>query len=517
MNIIPQPQTYVPLDGQLIIDKDSKVYCQDDLKSCGEALIDNIQSHSGIRLAMTDSVDNATIHLIISDSVPSNEYSIDCSVDTVTITVANINSCRLAVVSLLQLFELDDKDNSKIICPNCHILDYPKYQHRGLHLDIARHYLGIDSILQVLESMYHVKLNYLHLHLSDDQAFRVQIDKYPLLWQVASKREGSVVRHNGKTYNDNTPHQGYLSKADVKLLVDTASQYGIEIIPEIDIPGHTTAILSVYPQLSCVGQGIEIRQDYGIFKDILCAGNDQVYDFVKDILDEIMEMFPCKYIHLGGDEAPKDRWCNCKKCIDKKRQLNLASFEQLQSYMTNQFADYLASKGRVAICWNDGISTLSNQGIVCQQWKFGTVRKGATMINNGRKAIMSNYFHMYFDLPYALIPLKKTYRYRPAKHVSSKNQGNILGVEGCLWTEYVTDISKLQFNLYPRMLALAEVAWGTNNNYRDFVKRAKQYYKVYRAKDVNFNSKAINDDNVFKRMSIVNKFVSSDANIELNT
>lgn len=279
-------------------------------------------------------------------------------------------------------------------------------------------------------------------------------------------RGGSEVVSDGKRYVDEIPHEGYFTQDELRGLVAYAQERHIDIVPEFDVPGHCIALIAAYPELSCSGKVTEVRKKWGISKDILCAGNDKVYEVVRDILDEICDVFPSEYIHLGGDEAPKERWCNCKLCKQRLSELKLGSFEKLQTYMVECFREHLAEKGRKVICWNDGLGDDANGEIVSQVWwVHGCAKRAATkQINNGRKAIMSATPYVYFDYPYSVTPLKKTLSYNPLGGVRASARENVLGVEGALWTEYVADTDKLFFNLLPRLDVLAECAWGYHTN-----------------------------------------------------
>ena len=271
--------------------------------------------------------------------------------------------------------------------------------------------------------------------------------------------------------------------------------------------------MAAYPELSCTGKPAEVRTKWGISKDILCAGNDHVYDFVKGVLDEVCDVFPSQYIHLGGDEAPKERWCNCKLCKARMSELKLGSFEQLQTYMVNEFRAYLEQKGRKVICWNDGLDDSANADIVSQVWAPGTTAQGVRRANRGRKTIMSPFFRMYFDYPYAMTPLHKTLAFNPLAGVKSSAKDNILGVEGTVWTEYIADVDKLFFNLLPRLDALAECAWGYHS--RKFSKYLREKFTVYGNLGLMFNSGALNKQLFFSRLNTVRKFRKVDADIEL--
>lgn len=511
MKIIPQPKKVEKIRGQFCIEQGGLVFCDEHFKTQALRFVEMVYDCANVRLEFTDEIDSAKIIFTLDETARQENYFIMLSQGVATVKCGGVPGCFYAVETLRQLFDLNTR-RELITCEDCYVEDSPKYSHRGLMIDICRHFFGVDELMRIVDLMSQVKLNKLHLHLSDDQGFRIQVDKYPLLNTVGSVRNGSEIRENGKTYVRDEIVEGYLTKDDVKRLVAYADERNVEIIPEIDIPGHFVAALAAYPHLSCSGQVTEVRKQWGISKDILCAGNDEAYTFVCDILDELCDLFPSKYFHLGGDEAPKDRWCNCKLCRDRLAELNLKSFDELQTYMVDVFRKHLQGKGKTVICWNDGITESSDKDIVMQVWKPLTGRQGACAANSGRKVIMSPFFRTYFDYPYAMTPLSKTWRFNPAKGVKKARFENVLGVEGCLWTEFVENADKLYFNLLPRLDVLAECAWGYRKS--NFNKRLRKRFEAYDRLGLAYNSAA--RVGTPRKLSVVRKFFKSDANVELN-
>ncbi|MCM1289677.1 MAG: beta-N-acetylhexosaminidase [Corallococcus sp.] len=513
MAILPQPQKYEKLGGDFTVTAETKLYCDDIFSAQGKRLAELIKECSGLTLGFAENITDAQIIFTFNEKCAREESILMISEGLATVTASCENGCYYAVETLRQLLRLDEAQENPT-CSNCYVRDNPKFAYRGLSVDICRHFFPLDTLKQIVELMARVKLNKLHLHLSDDQGYRLESKKFPLLNSVSSIRSGSEVIENGVRVVDETEVSGYLSHADVAELVRFAALNQIEVIPEIDVPGHCVAILAAYPDLSCEGGSFEVRKRWGISKDILCAGNDETYNFVTELLDEVCEMFPSEYVHLGGDEAPKDRWCNCKKCREKMAELKLDDYEQLQTYMVENFRAHLESKGKKVICWNDGVTKSASKQIVSQVWKPFTRKDGAKQANRGRQTVMSPFFSMYFDYPYAMTPLKKTYAFNPLKGVKKSRQDNVLGVEGALWTEYIATENKLYFNLLPRMLALAECAWGTNKG--NFVKRASNYVTLYDKLGLTYNTQAIKKFGK-RNVKTVNEFFKINPDTELET
>ncbi|MCH5153086.1 MAG: beta-N-acetylhexosaminidase [Clostridiales bacterium] len=510
MNILPNPYKTEKLSGSFSIAENSKIFCDSAFLTQAERLADLVYESCGKFLQFTDVIEEAQIIFANSDKTDPEGYILMISQGVVTVNASTVEGCFYAVETLRQVFNLDTKQE-EITCANCYIEDKPRFYHRGLMVDICRHFYGVDTLKQIVELMSQVKLNKLHLHLTDDQGFRVQIDKYPLLTEIGSVRQGSEVVKDGKRYVDDEPHGGFLTKNDIAELVSYAAERNIEIIPEVDLPGHFVAALAAYPEYSCTHQVSEVRKSWGISKDILCAGNDESYEFVKNILDEIAEMFPSEYIHLGGDEVPKDRWCNCKLCRERMAELKLNSYDELQAHMVEVFRKHLEAKGKKVICWNDGVKQATDLDIVSQVWTPFKRKKAIKQTKRGRKVILSPCFRLYFDYPYALTPLRKTLKFNPYRGVAKHARKNVLGVEGTLWTEYVSCPDRLFFQLLPRLDALSEVAWGSRK--KGFFKRVTRRLELYDKLGLTYNKRLRKP---VGRATTVRKFFRRDSDVEFS-
>ena len=512
MKILPNPQKLENISGSFYLDGNSKVYAAGEFDKQVARFLDLVESSCDFRLQRTDVIEEAQIIFNHMEQCPNEGYVVMISQGVATVSASSEVGCFYAVETLRQLFNLDVKQEG-VTCANCYVEDAPKFEYRGLLVDVCRHFFGLDTLKQIVELMSQVKLNKLHLHLSDDQGFRLQIDKYPQLVAVGSNRQGSEVVKDGKRFVDEIPYGGYLTKDDVRALVAFAAEHNVEVIPEIDVPGHFVAALAAYPELSCTGTVSEVRKSWGISKDVLCAGNDASYDFVRDVLDEVCELFPSKFVHLGGDEVPKDRWCNCRLCRERMSELKLDDFDELQTYMVEQFRLHLEQKGKQVICWNDGVTKSASNEIISQVWQPFKQKSAAKKTKTGRKVIISPYFYTYFDLPYALTPLSKTLKLNPYKGVSKKARANVLGVEGTVWTEYIDSEDKLFFQLLPRLDALAECAWGSKK--AGFYKRVQQRLSLYQNLGLCYNAQATKRKLV-GRFSTVNAFFKKDSDVEFS-
>lgn len=350
------------------------------------------------------------------------------------------------------------------------IKDEPAYSHRGVMLDSVRHMQSIEEIKTFIDAAALFKFNVFHWHIIDDQGFRFESEAFPELTELSAVRPSSDFGNE----NDKTPYGGYYTKAQMREIVDYCHARFMTVIPEFDLPGHTSAILHAKPELSCSGKPVEIKTTGGVFPDILCAGKEEVYDFLFRFFDEVCEVFPDEFIHIGGDEAPKKYWKTCPHCQKRKAELGFTDEEQLQGYMTCRIADYLKAKGRKIICWNETLhSDTIPEGLIIQNW-MDKKKKCAAFANNGGKLIYSDYFHYYTDYPYAQTPLRKTYHADPILPAQLPSAAkNCIGVESPIWTEYVRDFSRLCFMTWPRFAAVSETGWTkkANKDYCDFKKR----------------------------------------------
>jgi hexosaminidase len=333
--------------------------------------------------------------------------------------------------------------------PNVHIRDIPKYTYRSFMIDSCRHFFDVSDIKKMIDYCAKLRFNVFHWHLTDDQGWRVEIKNYPSLTQIGSVRHGT---HMGSEQN-NTPYGGFYTQDEIRDVVSYAHKNHMTVVPEIDMPGHTSAILASLPELACNSKEVKIKTEAGIFKDIICAGNDNNYDILYNILDEICKLFPDDYIHIGGDEAPKEQWKNCPCCQNKIKNENLKNEEELQGYFINRINSYLRNKGKKVITWNESLNGGNlDKDITVQMWMDPMKRSKASE----NKIINSDFYHMYTDYPYAMTPLKKVYEY------NTDINNNVIGTDIPIWTEYIPDLEKMEYMCFPRFIAAAQAAWSTN-------------------------------------------------------
>lgn len=438
-------------------------------------------------------------------------YKLNIDVKGIKITAPTENGLFYGVQSLKQIitqFMTTELANLPLIV----IEDKPKYAYRGYMLDVCRHFFAIQDVYKVIDSISLHKINKLHLHLTEDQGWRIEIDKYPRLTTVGARRKDTI--------GDGRWHGGFLTKQDVKDIVSYCKDRYIDVIPEINMPGHSKAALASYNYLSCTGKPIEVATTFGIKFDIFCAGKESTYEFLYNVMDEIVEMFPYEYIHLGGDEAPKDRWNECPECLKMLKDNNMNRMEELQGFFMNKVVDYLKKKGKKAICWNESIySGNLDKSVVCQYWSDGKKPiRVINEINSGRAAIISKFKPYYLDYPCAMHSLKAAYEFNP-KLEGVENESNIMGIEAPLWTEYVKDLSKVENMSFPRLAAICETAWtnGEDKDYDDFYCRIPNFLKLLDIYSVRYNNLSETNPGLrkkFKQMKDFLKLIATKKSIE---
>ncbi len=335
-----------------------------------------------------------------------------------------------------------------------------RYNYRSLHLDCARHFFSVETVKKVIEGISYGNMNVLHWHLSDDHGWRIESKKFPRLHECSGE---------------------YYTQDEIREIIAYAKERGIEVVPEIDMPGHNLALLSAFPEYSCKGEPVTLAKARGVYKTILCAGKEETYTFVEELLDEIIPLFDSQYFHIGGDEAPKDEWKECPHCNAKMKELGLTSYEDLQGHFTKRVCEILRKYGKTPICWNDAL--LANDipdDVVIQYWTIDYAKEMKAFVQKGGKWIYSDMFELYLDYPHSMIPLKKVYEFQPHlyKHEVPREDG-LIGFEVCAWTEHIDNEQKLCEHIFPRVFALAERANGEEHtDYESFKERVREKIKL---------------------------------------
>ncbi|MEG1528183.1 MAG: beta-N-acetylhexosaminidase [Clostridia bacterium] len=472
-NLIPRPNFFKHKEGQFIVDKSVGVTSCEQFKEV-KLLLENLISKS---IGSTLQGEKG-IEIICEPTLDVEAYAIKVTPTLITLSASTVRGAIWGLQTLRQIANLDFSHKSSIILNCFQLKDKPRFSYRGLHFDIARHFFDKLEIMRLIDLASRVKINVLHLHLSDDQGWRMQIDGYPEL----TNNSACVINYakSNRQEQDGKVSCGFLTKQDLKEIIAYAQKLGVDIMPEIDFPGHTQALLMAMPELSCESKQISLWESWGVSKHILCAGNVKVYKVLEDIFSQVCELFPYPYIHIGGDEAPKDEWKKCSKCKAKLNELGLANYEQLQSYMFNYIEKFLQSRGKIVVGWNECLSDKLSNSVVVEHWTSRLMRSRQDTIkhiNRGRKAIIAYFTSTYLDYSYAMTPISRVYNFNPIfKGITKQGEKNVLGMECCVWTEHIPNRKKLDFNLFPRLYAFAENAWSGSTDYAQFVARLQNYY-----------------------------------------
>jgi len=484
-SIIPKPVSIQAGNGFFQLDTQTKLVAKNDsARKNLELFNDFLWNRYGIKLTITTVATGKYILLDnTSDEKDGEAYQLTVTKDKIAIKGGNSGSFY-ALQSVLQLIE---QHNGSLMIPAVTIADKPEFGYRGVMIDVARHFFSMDELKKVVDVMAYYKFNKLHWHLTDDQGWRLEIKKYPKLTQVSAWRDSTIIGqyHDFKPFvYDAEKHGGYYTQEEARAFVQYAAERKITVIPEIEMPGHSTAVLAAYPELGCKDTTYRVPGYWGVYKSIY-APKEETFKFLEDVLTEVMDIFPSKYIHIGGDEVPKDDWKEsavAQKLIKKNK---LKDEHELQSYFISRMEKFLNAHGRSIIGWDEILEGGLAPNATVMSWRGEKGGIAAAQLKHD--VIMTPNTYLYIDYcqsqnaadePLGIggfVSLEKVYSYHPRpESLSAQEQQHILGVQANLWTEYIGTNNKLEYMLFPRMLALSEIAWTAKEqqNYDDFsVKR----------------------------------------------
>ena len=484
--IIPKPIEVASLKEAFIITSSTAIVCNDSLLTPSSALLRFYIQKEGIQTPVVkkdSSVDNFIRFKIDTLAVAKAEgYRLLVNKHSIDISCRDAGGVIYAIQTLRQLWQLQ-KDGSLSVA-GCYINDYPRFGYRGMGLDVSRHLFPPSFIKKYIDLLALYKFNTFHWHLTDDQGWRIEIKQYPRLQSVAAWRNETLVGHKKELPHrfDGKKYGGYYSQKEVADIVEYATQRNITVLPEIEMPGHALAALAAYPSLGCTGGPYQTATFWGIFDDVYCAGNDSTFVFLEHVLDEVMQLFPSKYIHIGGDECRKIRWKVCPKCQQRIKQEGLKDEAELQSYFIERIEAYVNSKGRSIIGWDEITEGKLAPNATIMSWRGE--EGGILAAKQQHRVIMTPESHLYFDYYQSLYPneplaaggytpLSKVYNYEPAAQTGNETINQyIAGVEGEAWSEYYQDTGTVLRMVFPRAIALAELAWTSpkQRGYDDFLK-----------------------------------------------
>ena len=523
-DIIPQPKELTINEEKLFELTPKTVICfEDGLQREAQFLSEYMNDILGFAMETQEyqgQTDGIVLKLSPDDFDQAEAYEINITPKQIEVIGADASGVFYGIQTLrksLPISPIDSRQptsqrwndmgepNSQLSIVNCQfpcgtIKDHPTFAYRAMHLDPCRHFIPLDSVKVYIDMLAMHNMNQFHFHLSDDQGWRIEIKKYPELTEIGAYRNGTVIGHNGNLY-DTIRHGGFYTQDELRDLIQYAAERHINIIPEIDLPGHMQAALACYPQLGCTGGPYEVWRRWGVSEEVLCAGNEETMRFVEDVLNEVMDVFPSPYIHIGGDECPKVRWEQCPKCQAKIKELGIKGDERfskedyLQSYVMNRMAKVVETRGRRVIGWDEILDGDVSETAIIMSWR-GT-EGGIEAARKGHDVIMAPSSHLYFDYyqsediasePSCIggyLPVERVYEFQPLpEELTPEQQKHIIGVQANIWTEYIAHFWHVQYMALPRMEALTEIQWNNpkERDFEAFVERCrhmKQLYELY--------------------------------------
>ena len=490
LNLIPLPQSIEYKRGYFITGTDVKLLAaNNDARLTAELLNTWLKQTLGYTLPIVDQCtrDEKFIAISVLPSDSSEQYRLIVGKTSVLLEGGAAGLVRGSSTLLQLLFHAEmqkTKKGSRIPCMIIH--DQPEFSYRGVHLDVCRHFFPVAFVKRYIDQLAMHKMNTFHWHLTDDQGWRIEIKKYPKLTSVGGWRNGSMVGPYRNQQFDTLRYGGFYTQEEIRDVVAYAAERQITVVPEIEMPGHAQAALAAYPEYSCTGKVAEVAKSWGVFEDVFCV-KDSTFNFLEDILTEVIALFPSTYIHIGGDECPKERWKVCPRCIETKYANNIRDEHELQSYFIQRIEKFLNSKGRKIIGWDEILEGGLAPNATVMSWRG--IDGGIAAARSGHQAIMTPGTHCYFDHyqgeramePLAFggyTPLEKVYAFRPIPDSLTAEEAKfIIGAQANLWTEYMYDDRQVQYMLHPRLCALSEVLWSdsTSRDLTGFYKRIQSH------------------------------------------
>lgn len=512
IDVIPYPNSVETKCGSFAA-AGAEFHCDPAMDEASKAVVnafaEQLSLTSGTPSVVTEGTAKTGFCFTVNPKMPAEAYNLKITGKGVKAEASGLNGFNYAVQTLKQMLPVavygtTEAADAEWTLPCVEIKDEPRFGYRGMHLDVSRHFFGVDVVKRYLDIMEIHKLNTLHWHLTDDQGWRVEIKKYPELTEKGSVRKGTVVLKNWEQL-DGQPYGGYYTQDEIREVVAYAAAKGITIIPEIDLPGHMLAALTAFPELGCTGGPYELWCRWGVSDDVLCVGKEETFTFIEGVLDEIIELFPSKYIHIGGDECPKIRWEKCPVCQAKIKELGIEGDENhsaehyLQSYTISRVEKYLNERGRSIIGWDEILEGGLAPNATVMSWRGSA--GGEEAVRQGHDAIMVPNSHFYFDYyqsldvdnePFGIggfIPVDMVYSYEPyTDKMTEEEKSHILGIQANIWTEYIKTEDHLQYMLLPRMTALSEVQWcqPENKDWERFTKAIPHITDIYDTRGYNY-------------------------------
>ena len=504
LDVIPQPQEIVLARDTtpFIIDRSTTIVypaTNEKMHRTADFLATFIKEMTGTEVRVSDKEKSSNAIILAVDSTMGHPegYKLQITPEKVLLTGGSEAGVFYGIQTIHKALPILKDGKVAPALPAGTVTDFPRFRYRGFMIDVGRHFFPVSYLKQMIDLMALHNINYFHWHLTEDQGWRIEIKKYPKLTEIGSKRDSTIIDWETKKF-DGKPHSGFYTQDEAREIVRYAADRFITVVPEIDLPGHTTAALASYPELGCTGGPYKVLCSFGVFPDVLCAGNDQTLQFTKDVLDEIMDIFPSEYIHIGGDECPKSRWEKCPKCQAKIKELGIKTLpkhskeNQLQTYFMSELEKEINAHGRRMLGWDEVLEGGLTPNSTIMSWRG--IQGGIEAARQHHDVIMTPIQRLYFSNPRinkmtGFEWMNRVYNFEPVPaELTDAEKKFVIGTQGCIWTEWTADSTKMEWQILPRMAALSEIQWTLpeHKNFERFMERLPEMLKIYSSLDYGY-------------------------------
>lgn len=504
LDVIPQPQEIVLARDTtpFIIDRSTTIVypaTNEKMHRTADFLATFIKEMTGTEVRVSDKEKSSNAIILAVDSTMGHPegYKLQITPEKVLLTGGSEAGVFYGIQTIHKALPILKDGKVAAALPAGTVTDFPRFRYRGFMIDVGRHFFPVSYLKQMIDLMALHNINYFHWHLTEDQGWRIEIKKYPKLTEIGSKRDSTIIDWETKKF-DGKPHSGFYTQDEAREIVRYAADRFITVVPEIDLPGHTTAALASYPELGCTGGPYKVLCSFGVFSDVLCAGNGQTLQFTKDVLDEIMDIFPSEYIHIGGDECPKSRWEKCPKCQAKIKELGIKALpkhskeNQLQTYFMSELEKEINAHGRRMLGWDEVLEGGLTPNSTIMSWRG--IQGGIEAARQHHDVIMTPIQRLYFSNPRinkmtGFEWMNRVYNFEPVPaELTDAEKKFVIGTQGCIWTEWTADSTKMEWQILPRMAALSEIQWTLpeHKNFERFMERLPEMLKIYSSLDYGY-------------------------------
>lgn len=497
LDVIPQPQEIVLAQDTtpFVINHSTTIIypaANEKMHRTADFLATFIKEMTGTEVRVSDKEKGSNAIILAVDTTMTHPegYKLEITPEKVLLTGGSEAGVFYGTQTIHKALPILKDGKVAAALPAGTVTDFPRFRYRGFMIDVGRHFFPVSYLKQMIDLMALHNINYFHWHLTEDQGWRIEIKKYPKLTEIGSRRDSTIIDWETKKF-DGKPHSGFYTQDEAREIVRYAADRFITVVPEIDLPGHTTAALASYPELGCTGGPYKVLCSFGVFPDVLCAGNEQTLQFTKDVLDEIMDIFPSEYIHIGGDECPKSRWEKCPKCQAKIKELGIKALpkhskeNQLQTYFMSELEKEINAHGRRMLGWDEVLEGGLTPNSTIMSWRG--IQGGIEAARQHHDVIMTPIQRLYFSNPRinkmtGFEWMNRVYNFEPVPaELTDAEKKFVIGTQGCIWTEWTADSTKMEWQILPRMAALSEIQWTLpeHKNFDRFMERLPEMLKIY--------------------------------------